>query len=86
MFYCNHLYSVLLQYAPENEPMWEPHPNPYHIEVRDSEKKSKFKGVKTFTAYNVIPSVSVCSSIHVIQSKFLSELKLCVHSFNKPFL
>ena len=53
--------------------MWEPHPNPYHIKIRGPEKKSKFKGIKTFTAYNVIPSVSVGSCIHVIQSKFLSE-------------
>ena len=39
--------------------MWEPHPNPYNIEVRDPEKKSKFKGIKTFTAYSIVPSVSI---------------------------
>ena len=41
------------------EPMWEPPTRPYRIQVKDPEKKSKFKGMKTFTAYNVIPDVSL---------------------------
>ena len=65
--------SVLPQYAPENEPMWEPHPNPYRIEVRDPEKKSKFKGIKTFTAYSVIPTVSV---VNISQGYFQYKKKL----------
>ena len=48
------LYFAPQQYAPENEPMWEPHPNPYHIEFRDP---SKFKEIKTFTAYNMLYQV-----------------------------
>lgn len=36
--------------------MWEPNPDPYLIDVKDPEKKSKFKGIKSFTAYHVIPS------------------------------
>jgi len=36
--------------------MWEPNPEPYSIEVKDPEKKKKFKGLKNFLAYNVIPS------------------------------
>jgi len=36
--------------------MWEPNPDPYTIEIRDPEKKSKFKGIKKFTAYNIVPS------------------------------
>ena len=41
------------------EPMWEPPAKPFCVQVKDPEKKSKFKGIKTFTAYNVIPDVSV---------------------------
>jgi sorting nexin-9/18/33 len=37
------------------KPMWEPNPHPYQCEVRDPEKKSKFKGIKSFIAYTVIP-------------------------------
>ena len=36
--------------------MWEPNPNPYDIQVKDPEKKKKFKGIKSFLAYSVIPS------------------------------
>ena len=37
-------------------PMWEPNPEAYSIEVRDPEKKKKFKGIKSFLAYSVIPT------------------------------
>lgn len=37
-------------------PMWEPSPEPYLVEVRDPEKRSKFKGIKSFIAYHIIPS------------------------------
>ena len=37
--------------------MWEPSSDPFTVEVRDPEKKKKFKGMKSFTAYRVIPSV-----------------------------
>ena len=43
------------------EPMWEPPAKPYRIQVKDPEKKSEFKGMKTFTAYSVIPDVSLSS-------------------------
>ena len=36
--------------------MWEPNADPYSIDIRDPEKKSKFKGIKKFTAYHIIPS------------------------------
>ncbi len=36
--------------------MWEPNPEAYSIEVRDPEKKKKFKGIKSFLAYSVIPT------------------------------
>ena len=39
--------------------MWEPSPEPFTVEVRDPEKKKKFKGMKSFTAYRVVPSVSL---------------------------
>lgn len=38
--------------------MWEPSPEPFTVEVRDPERKKKFKGMKSFTAYRVVPSVS----------------------------
>lgn len=37
-------------------PIWEPNPDPYVVDVKDPEKKSKFKGIKSFTAYHVVPS------------------------------
>lgn len=36
--------------------MWEPCADAYSIEVKDPEKKKKFKGIKSFTAFSVIPS------------------------------
>ena len=42
--------------------MWEPNPRPYQVEVRDPEKKSKFKGIKSFIAYTIIPDVSESGS------------------------
>ena len=41
-------------------PMWEPNPNPFQCEVKDPEKKSKYRGIKSFIAYTVIPDVRVC--------------------------
>ena len=49
---------VCVQLSPEQTPMWEPSPEPFTVEVRDPEKKKKFKGMKSFTAYRVVPSVS----------------------------
>lgn len=39
-----------------DSPMWDPNPSPFSIEVRDPEKKKKFRGMKSFVAYSVIPS------------------------------
>jgi len=47
---------VKIVLSPENTPMWEPNPDPYTVEVRDPEKKKKFRGMKTFTAYHIVPS------------------------------
>lgn len=44
--------------------MWEPNPNPFQCEVRDPEKKSKYRGIKSFIAYTVIPDVRVCAYVH----------------------
>lgn len=38
--------------------MWEPNPDAFNVEVRNPKKQSKFKGIKSFIAYQVIPSVS----------------------------
>lgn len=48
--------DLALYFDPPDTPMWEPSPSPYVIEVKDPEKKKKFKGIKSFMAYNVIPS------------------------------
>ena len=37
--------------------MWEPSPEPFTVDVRDPEKKKKFKGMKSFTAFRIVPSV-----------------------------
>lgn len=44
--------------SPEDSAMWDPNTNPFSIEVTDPEKKKKFKGIKSFMAYHVIPSSS----------------------------
>ena len=54
----------VLQLSPEQSPMWEPSADPFTVEVRDPEKKKKFKGMKSFTAYRVIPSVRRINDIH----------------------
>ncbi len=38
--------------------MWEPNLDALTIEVKDPEKKKKFKGMKKFTAFNIIPSTT----------------------------
>ena len=57
--YHTHSHLHTSQLSPENTPMWEPNPDPFTVEVRDPEKKKKFRGMKTFTAYHVVPSVRV---------------------------
>ena len=47
----------MLQLSPEQTPMWEPSSEPFTVEIRDPEKKKKFKGMKSFTAYRIVPSV-----------------------------
>lgn len=37
-------------------PMWEPNPEAHTVTVREPSKQKKFKGIKTFTAYQVVPS------------------------------
>ena len=37
-------------------PMWEPNPAAHTVMVREPSKQKKFKGIKTFTAYQVVPS------------------------------
>lgn len=48
--------QIKIVISPEGVPMWEPNPDPYTVEVRDPEKKSKFKGIKSFMAYSIVPS------------------------------
>lgn len=36
--------------------MWEPNPAAHSVTVREPSKQKKFKGIKTFTAYQVVPS------------------------------
>ena len=51
-------YCLSLQLSRDEEcPMWRPPSNPFTVEVKDPEKKKKFKGIKSFVAYQVIPSV-----------------------------
>lgn len=40
---------------------WCSHPDLFTCVINSPEKKSKFKGMKSFIAYNIIPSVSMCS-------------------------
>lgn len=37
-------------------PMWEPNPEAHTVTVQEPSKQKKFKGIKTFTAYQVVPS------------------------------
>ncbi len=37
-------------------PMWEPNPEAHTVTVREPSKQKKFKGIKTFTAYQIVPS------------------------------
>ena len=37
---------------------WDRSPDPFTTVINAPEKKSKFKGMKSFIAYNLIPSVS----------------------------
>ena len=43
--------------TPSRAPCGSPSPDPFTVEVRDPERKKKFKGMKSFTAYRVVPSV-----------------------------
>jgi sorting nexin-9/18/33 len=36
--------------------MWEPNPEAHTVTVREPSKQKKFKGIKTFTAYQIVPS------------------------------
>ena len=36
--------------------MWEPNSEPYTVTVREPSKQKKFKGIKSFMAYQVVPS------------------------------
>lgn len=36
--------------------MWEPNPEPYKVYVKEPSKQKKFKGIKSFTAYQVVPT------------------------------
>ncbi|XP_064384617.1 sorting nexin-33-like [Halichondria panicea] len=40
----------------EGSPIWEPSSDPFTIEIRDPERKKKYRGIKKFTAYSIIPS------------------------------
>ena len=42
--------------------MWEPHPKPYSVSVSNPQKKSKFKGIKSFIAYEIVTSVSTAGN------------------------
>ena len=41
-----------------NRITWDRSPQPFTCVINAPEKKSKFKGMKSFIAYNIIPSVS----------------------------
>ncbi len=38
--------------------MWEPSPEPYSVEVLNPTKQSKYKGIKSFIAYEITTTVS----------------------------
>ena len=46
------------QPSEEGVPMWEPAIEPFRVEVLNPKKQSKFKGIKTFIAYEIKTSVS----------------------------
>lgn len=48
--------NVPIIVSPEGTPMWEPNPEAHTVTVQEPSKQKKFKGIKTFTAYQVVPS------------------------------
>ena len=53
------IFVFIMQLSTDEEcPMWQPPQNPFTVMIKDPEKKKKFKGVVSYVAYQVIPSVS----------------------------
>lgn len=49
-------HTLTLKYlTEEHSPVWDANPNPYHMEIKAPEKKSKFKGLKSFMTYELQP-------------------------------
>ncbi|XP_003382576.1 PREDICTED: sorting nexin-33-like [Amphimedon queenslandica] len=48
--------TVKVVQSEDGSPMWEPNPNPYSVNVSNPQKKSKFKGIKSFIAYEITTS------------------------------
>jgi sorting nexin-9/18/33 len=40
----------------DDVPVWEPNPTPFEVKVLNPKKQSKFRGIKTFIAYEVVRS------------------------------
>lgn len=53
--------------------MWSGDPEPFTCVVNAPEKKSKFKGMKSFIAYNITPSVSIFVKFYIINASIISH-------------
>ena len=51
-------FSLFFLQEDGNRITWGNNPNPFTCVINAPEKKSKFKGMKSFIAYNITPSVS----------------------------
>ena len=49
---------LLLQKSDDGVPMWEPNPESFTVSVSNPKKQTKFKGIKSFIAYEIVRSVS----------------------------
>lgn len=64
--------------------MWEPNPEPLTVEITNPEKRKKFKGIKTFMAYHVIPTVSALLLCEAFQPSLLLALAALVLPTSSP--
>lgn len=51
-----------------NRIVWSRDPEPFACVINAPEKKSKFKGMKSFIAYSITPSVSIFLKFHIVNA------------------
>lgn len=57
--------------------MWEPAADPYSVTVANPRKQTKYKGIKSFIAYDVNASVSHIRYISKINYKNANDVVVC---------